>query len=685
MASAKRNNPKRSLSLIQSLSTIFLLIIGFFIALSLLSTSSLKQVKSEFDTLSERAMPLAMNNAALTQDVLELLKLLNYGTQLNSSMELEATRDRINVLSQRSDFRLQSLFDIANQQQGILSEQQRDLLANHIAHLQSLTQSILATQSQVIVMKNQIDEQVTSFHYGLSSIGPEMNRISLSFAGDNPMVSDAASRFIANASSMESTFLTMMMQSELERAEQEYREMRNRIAGISLAFDDFAQWHPEIHEFASMTTSYEMVQQGFEQQGVLRMILERLKLTQGQEVDLHDAAQLANETTVLLEQISQTAEQLIDVGQGVVNDTIDRSLSLLLVFSLALIGVIGVLFWGLRRWINRSLISITQQLDQLTQYDLRGKAVLDGPSEIRNLATKLNHVVDSTHASIETVTRNCETLYQTAEISHDAAEQTRNSLSAQSSSLDSMVTTVTQLEASIREIATMTTASFNDSREAEEFATAGLLAMEENRIRLHELERTLSRNEQSMVDLDGKVTEISKVVDLISGIADNTNLLALNAAIEAARAGEMGRGFAVVADEVRNLASDTSAQTSNIRHMMGELMAAANSSKESVIESRAEMNVALKSSERVKTSFEDIESSINQIRLRVEHVSAATEEQERATADVSRSIVQVSEQSDNSNMQLASMVESAEQVADIAGHQQAMLHKYELNGSTASH
>lgn len=137
------------------------------------------------------------------------------------------------------------------------------------------------------------------------------------------------------------------------------------------------------------------------------------------------------------------------------------------------------------------------------------------------------------------MTRNCETLYQTAEISHGAAEETRNSLSAQSSALESMVTTVTELEASIREIATMTTESFTNSQQAEEFATVGLAAMEDNRGRLHQLEETLSRNERSMSQLDEKVGQISEMVDLISGIADNTNLLALNAAIEAARAGDM--------------------------------------------------------------------------------------------------------------------------------------------------
>ncbi|CAM4311355.1 methyl-accepting chemotaxis protein [Vibrio agarivorans] len=679
MAPSKRNKEKRSISLIGSLSVIFGLVIAFFVALSLLSANGLNQVKQQFDTLSERAMPLAMNNAALTQDVLEQLKLLNYGTQLDSSLELENTRQRINVLNERSDFRVQNLFEIAEQQEGILNTQQRTLLAEKIVELQALTQKILATQSQAIFMKAQIDKEVTGFHYGLSSIGPEMNRISLSLGGDNPMVADAASRFIANASSMESTFLTLMMQDELERAQSEYREMRNRIAGISLAYDDFAQWLPEIKEFASMTTSYDMVMQGFEDSGVLGKILDRLELMETQDDDLAKAAVLADETTLLLSEISDTAASLIDSGQQVVNETIQRNIIMLMSATVGLIVMVSTLFFVLRRWINQSLKSIFNQLIKLTEHDLRGQAVVDGPTEIRDIASKLNQVVDSTHSSIEIVTRNCETLYQTAEISHSAAEETRNSLSAQSSSLESMVTTVTELEASIKEIANMTTESFNNSQEAEEFATVGLAAMEDNRERLQQLENTLSRNEHSMNELDAKVGQISEMVDLISGIADNTNLLALNAAIEAARAGDMGRGFAVVADEVRKLASDTTAQTSNIRQMMEELMVAAQSSRQSVTESREEMTFALESSERVKSSFEDIESSISQIRLRVEHVSAATEEQQRATADVSRSIVHVNDQSDNSNLQLASLVESAEQVADIAGHQQAMLHKYELN------
>ena len=139
-----------------------------------------------------------------------------------------------------------------------------------------------------------------------------------------------------------------------------------------------------------------------------------------------------------------------------------------------------------------------------------------------------------------------------------------------------------------------------------------------------------------------------------------------------------GRGFAVVADEVRKLASGTSQQTTNIRNMMNELVAAAGRSRSAVTESRSEMANAMQTSGDVKQAFEKIEVAVSQIKGRVEQIMVATEQQARATVDVTHSITRVSEQGEDTKLQLESMIESSEQVAEIAGHQQAMLHKYQL-------
>jgi methyl-accepting chemotaxis protein len=181
-----------------------------------------------------------------------------------------------------------------------------------------------------------------------------------------------------------------------------------------------------------------------------------------------------------------------------------------------------------------------------------------------------------------------------------------------------------------------------------------------------------------MNDLDQRVNQIKEMVDVISSIADSTNLLALNAAIEAARAGEQGRGFSVVADEVRKLASDTTLQTTNIRDRMNQLVKAASASRKSVEESRAEMITALTGSEQVRGAFAHIDTSIHNMSQRVEMIVEATRQQEKATNEVNQSIHLVSEQANETQRSLKQLVQNAEQVSTIASQQKLMLDSYRL-------
>ncbi|MGY5728625.1 methyl-accepting chemotaxis protein [Vibrio chemaguriensis] len=670
---AKRKRSRTSLSLIQAVSATFLTIIALVIALSVSSFKGMEQVGEQFEDLSQKALPIAMANAKLTRNVLEMVKLLNHGMQITEPKELPLIKEQIDSLATQSKSLVGEASGVAEQ----LSEE----LDTNLASLHNITQSILLKQSSVIKIQMDIDAGVGGFRYGLSSIGPEMNRISSFLSAENPESSDAANRFIASASSMESTFLVMMMHSELSKAEKEYREMRNRIAGINLAYEDFQSLHPEVSEYASLTAPYEMVKQGFSEKGVLRLILAKLEQGELQRSEFKQASILADETMRLLDQISQAAGELIADKESVVNETIE-SVSVMIVFAACVISFIILVTWfSLKSWTNRGLRNVLTRLSALTEHDFRDNADEVGPYELKEVARKLNQVIDSTHDSIQTVTRNCEMLYQTAEVSHSAAEKTSDGLTTQNEALASMITIITQLEASIREIATVTNASSQDSMLATKHTEKGVQVVEQNRERLESLESSLDMNEQSMLELNQRVKQIREMVDMISGIADNTNLLALNAAIEAARAGEQGRGFAVVADEVRKLASDTSQQTTNIRAMMSELITAAERSRQAVNDSREEMAHALQSSNEVKSTFSDINLAVKHIQERVEQISVATEEQERATADVSQSINNISELGERTKLQLESMVESSEQVAEIAGHQQAMLHKYELHQS----
>ena len=670
------NKGRFKLSLIQTISTVFITITLLVVLLSATSIKGLERIGQQFSDLSQRALPLAMTNASLTQTILEQVKQLSYATQTREKPALSVISTQIERLRHDTDSWTQKIRLIASDYDTAIDHQQIDTLLTLITELNQFSATVMKTQGDLLQRQADIDEELDGFRYGLGSIGPEMSRISSFLSGDNPESADAANRFIANVSSMESAFVELMMQSDLAKAQQEYREMKNRLAGMSLAYDDFKQWHPDVVDFASLTAGYQMVDAGFKPLGIVDQILNKLELANQQMGEVEQVTMLANQTIEQLNQISYQAQSLINTSQHVVGSTMDLVKSILLVSGTVLVLAVVLAWLLLRRWIHRGLVNILSNLNQMTQHNLTATVELIGPLEMKEVAVKLNQVILSTKESIGTVTRNCETLYQTAEISHGAAEQSNQSLTEQNESLASMVTTVNQLEASIREIALITNESYQESTAASEHSARGVLAIEENQTRLRRLEETLNANEGSMVELDKRVKQIREMVDLISGIAESTNLLALNAAIEAARAGEQGRGFAVVADEVRKLASDTSSQTMSIRERMNQLVAAAERSRVAVEESRQEMSNALDSSELVKSTFVDIETAVMHIRSRVEQISVATEQQQSATAYVSESITRVSDQGTQTKLQLESMVESSEQVADIAGHQQAMLHKY---------
>ena len=673
---ALRKSRLYNFSLIQVISAIFITITIMVIVLSVVSARAFEQIGDRFTQLSEQALPLSQTNASLTQNILKQIKQLNQAANTTENQPLTAVANAVGDITETNDQLLNELLSIAKQFNGVIPEHEGQYLTEQIKNLTGLSQNILTTQSILLEKKQRISQDISEFRYGLNSIGPEMNRISSFLVQGNPESTDAANRFSASANAMGNTFLVLMMQTSLPEAEKQYREMRNRLAGINLAYDDFAEWHPDISEFMSLTSSIDMVKNGFSEQGVLQQLLENLDQTERQHDQINTATQIATDVVSRLNTISHQAQHRIDYSASIVTQTLARTYTKLLIAGTIVVSLTLISWLSLRFWINGALNNIRTTLNALSSYNLTEKAKLIGPRELKDVAGSLNQVIDSTHASLSLVTRNCETLYQTAEISHDSADNSSQTLQQQNGSLMDMVSTVTQLEASIKEISSVTNETYNESQVAAEHSLAGLKVVELNRQSLETLEITLNGNEASMVELDKRVKQIREMVDLISGIADNTNLLALNAAIEAARAGDQGRGFAVVADEVRKLASETSDQTTSIREKMNQLVAAAEDSRTAVLVSRNEMTQALKSGHAVKTTFEKIEKAMNHTCARVEQISAATEQQQKATEGVSEAIHFISSQAQDTQLQLKAMVESAESVADIAGHQQAMLHKY---------
>jgi methyl-accepting chemotaxis protein len=169
----------------------------------------------------------------------------------------------------------------------------------------------------------------------------------------------------------------------------------------------------------------------------------------------------------------------------------------------------------------------------------------------------------------------------------------------------------------------------------------------------------------SLEQLGGQAEAIGKIMNVISDIADQTNLLALNAAIEAARAGEAGRGFAVVADEVRKLAEKTMGATSEVRQAIENIQAGAAQNIKGMGEVSQSVMQATERSQKSGEVLQEIVSLVSDTNAQVAAIAAAAEEQSASSEEIRRSVDEVTKLSEATVAQLHASGEAAQELARL--------------------
>ncbi|WP_323814858.1 methyl-accepting chemotaxis protein [Cellvibrio sp. NN19] len=348
----------------------------------------------------------------------------------------------------------------------------------------------------------------------------------------------------------------------------------------------------------------------------------------------------------LREYIDELQEsRLVDVDKF--TDVIDENQanSSRQLFALAVIGTLVSLLaaYFLPILVANQVRQISHRIQNIAEGDgdLTVRLPVTTNDELGELATNVNQFIEKLQRIIGSVLVNAAEVSKAAESLLEVSSNSQRAADDQCHAITMVVTAVNELTMAIQEVARNTSNTAQNTKEATVITDRGQerihLAVE----RVQSLAVRISETAEFMSRLESEAKNVTSVIDVIRGVAEQTNLLALNAAIEAARAGEQGRGFAVVADEVRTLASRTQQSTADIHGMLSKLQQGVQHAVDAMGSSATMTSEAVGSATEAGQSLTGIGSAVKQISDMTLQIATAAEEQSSVTSEIDRNLVQI--------------------------------------------
>ncbi|WP_371916603.1 methyl-accepting chemotaxis protein [Pseudomonas sp. B6(2017)] len=248
---------------------------------------------------------------------------------------------------------------------------------------------------------------------------------------------------------------------------------------------------------------------------------------------------------------------------------------------------------------------------------------------------------ENLRTTLQRISGSATQLASAAEELNSVTEESARGLTQQNNEIEQAATAVNEMTSAVEEVARNAASTCEASKNATASAGDGRDLVQETVAAIERMSGDVQDTASLVGDLANQSRDIGKVLDVIRGLADQTNLLALNAAIEAARAGEAGRGFAVVADEVRALAHRTQQSTSEIERMIGSIQNGTEQAVDSMRNSTERAESTLNIARGAGLSLDTINSAIIQINERNLVIASAAEEQAQVAREVDCNLVNI--------------------------------------------
>nr|WP_231422984.1 methyl-accepting chemotaxis protein [Pseudomonas sp. Leaf59] len=374
-----------------------------------------------------------------------------------------------------------------------------------------------------------------------------------------------------------------------------------------------------------------------------------------------------------------------ELGQTVVglahHERDDAELSLYVAIATVIVMLIALLWLALViiRNIKLAVTDVNRTLASLSTRDLTVRTRYTGKDEFGEISRNLDNMALQISGVVSEIGSATAQVATAAEQSSAVALQTSQNVAQQRQGTDQVVTAISEMSATVKDVARITTDAAEMSQRVNASTMQGKTEIDNTISLIQGLEVQAEQTSKIINELKLESDSISSVLDVIRGVAEQTNLLALNAAIEAARAGEQGRGFAVVADEVRNLAKKTQDSTVSIQNMIANLQSGSDRAAVSMQETLGKAQEGASNVVRAGHLLNEIAEGIASISDRNMQVASAAEEQSLVAEEIHRNVNDINSLVIQVSAGAEQTAATSRELARLAEHQQGLVRQFKVN------
>ncbi|MCB1773118.1 MAG: HAMP domain-containing protein, partial [Gammaproteobacteria bacterium] len=337
-----------------------------------------------------------------------------------------------------------------------------------------------------------------------------------------------------------------------------------------------------------------------------------------------------------------TIESVLEKFETGLGQRVEAEASLIDRLLIGSVGIVVLVVAGWLSWlgwnVSHRASHIAHSMREIAQGDgdLTRRMDESGRDEFADLARAFNQFAAKIHDMLKHIAGLATVLSETTSKVSGAASSTDDSMRKLRGNTQTVVVATEEMSATARDVASSASQVAESSQEADAVAIQGRQTVEQNIRSISTFASEFGEAASTITGLRAETENIGGILDVIRGIAEQTNLLALNAAIEAARAGEQGRGFAVVADEVRTLAHRSQQSTNEIQDLISRLQEQAESAVGKIQHGQSRITDTVAQASEAGHALARITDAIGTINGMTTQIATAAEEQSAVVADISR-------------------------------------------------